>query len=102
MKKVLLFPGAFNPPHYGHVKIIRLALRKKEFDELWIMPSGKRRDKTIDISYNHRTNLGKLFISYLKTQIDLPIILLDNELSDNKGRYTDEIMSEIKSRKDIS
>ncbi|MEA3273482.1 MAG: nicotinate-nicotinamide nucleotide adenylyltransferase [Patescibacteria group bacterium] len=102
MKKVLLFPGAFNPPHYGHVEIIRLALQKKEFDELWIMPSGKRRDKIIDISYRHRVNLGKLFVSYLKTQIELPIILLDNELSDNKGRYTDEIMSEIKSKKDVS
>lgn len=66
------------------------------------MPSGKRRDKIIDISYRHRVNLGKLFVSYLKTQIELPIILLDNELSDNKGRYTDEIMSEIKSKKDVS
>jgi len=98
MKKVLLFPGAFNPPHYGHSEIVELALQKNVFDELWIMPSGKRKDKTIDISYIHRTNLGKLFVSYLKTRIKLPIILLEDELNDSEGRYTDKIMCEIKSK----
>jgi len=29
MKKILLFPGAFNPPHYGHIEAVEVVLKKK-------------------------------------------------------------------------
>lgn len=38
MKQILLFGGAFDPPHNGHVLVIRQALKQVKFDELWLMP----------------------------------------------------------------
>ncbi len=101
MKKVLLFPGAFNPPHLGHVAILELALKSESFDEIWIIPSGNRDDKVISTTYENRRNLGNLFTKFLQTKISTPIKLVTDELDDTTGRYTQEILGEIKSRRDI-
>lgn len=101
MTKVLLFPGAFNPPHYGHCETIQIALKATSFDELWVMPSGKRDDKVISIGYEDRRALGNIFVEYLQSLIDIPVKLITAELDDLKGRYTQEILREIKSNPDV-
>lgn len=101
MRKVLLFPGAFNPPHLGHGAILETALKKETFDEVWIIPSGNRDDKVISTTYENRRNLGNLFVEFLRTKISTPIKLVTDELDDTTGRYTQEILQEIKSRPDI-
>lgn len=101
MKKVLLFPGAFNPPHYGHVSAVEVVLRKMSFDEIWIMPSGRRNDKTISIGYEERRDLGNLFVEYLQTKTATPVKLITHELDDEKQRATEEILREVKSQSDI-
>ena len=101
MKKVLLFPGAFNPPHLGHVGMLEVALKEGEFDEVWIIPSGKRIDKIISTSYEHRRNLGNLFVTYLQDKFSIPIRLDTTELDDLEGRLTEEILKEIKSNKEV-
>lgn len=98
MKNILLFPGAFNPPHNGHALIAEIVVNKITFDEIWIMPSGKREDKTILTSYEDRRNLGSLFVEYLQTKFTIPVKLITNELDDIEGRYTHEILKEIKSQ----
>ena len=98
MKKVLLYPGAFNPPHLGHVLAVEIAVASMPFDEVWIMPSGKREDKIIDTNYDDRRTLGKLFVEYLASQITIPVTLITAELDETKDRYTSEILSEIKSK----
>jgi nicotinic acid mononucleotide adenylyltransferase len=52
MKKILFFPGTFNPPHFGHASVVKVAVDNIKFDEVWIMPSGKRVDNTDD-RYTH-------------------------------------------------
>jgi nicotinate-nucleotide adenylyltransferase len=101
MKKILLFPGAFNPPHNGHVLAIEVALKRMSFDEIWIMPSGKRNDKTISVTYEERRDLGNLFVEYLQTKITIPVKLMTNELDDRKQRPTEEILAEVKSQPEI-
>lgn len=101
MRKVLLFPGAFNPPHLGHGAILETALKKETFDEVWIIPSGNRDDKVISTTYEDRRNLGNLFVEFLRTKISTPIKLVTDELDDTTGRYTQEILQQIKSRPDI-
>jgi len=101
MKKILLFPGAFNPPHYGHIEIIGIALKKYSFDELWIVPSGKRDDKNITTNYEDRRNLGNLFVEYLQSKINIPVKLITAELDNLDGRFTYEILKEIKSKSNI-
>jgi nicotinate-nucleotide adenylyltransferase len=101
MKKVLLFPGAFNPPHLGHVAILEATLKKESFDEIWIIPSGNRDDKVISTTYEDRRNFGNLFVEFLRKKISTPIKLITDELDDAKGRPTQEILEEIKSQPDI-
>src|SRR4051812_39021789 len=101
MKKVLIYPGAFNPPHYGHVATVELALKKYPFDEVWIIPSGKREDKIISTTYNDRRNLSNLFVEFLKTKIAIPAKLITDELDDTEGRFTSEILGKIKSQPDV-
>ena len=101
MKKILLFPGAFNPPHNGHAEAIETVLRKESFDELWIVPSGKRDDKTITTSCEDRRALGRLFVEHLQSKINIPVKLITAELDNIDGKFTHEILKEIKSQPDI-
>lgn len=103
MRKILLFPGAFNPPHYGHTDAVIKVLEKYKntFDELWIVPSGKRNDKDIATGYEHRRIIGSLFVEYLKPIIDIPVKLVTAELDDKSGKFTHEILKDIKSQPDM-
>lgn len=38
--KILLFGGAFDPPHRGHISILKNAVAYKEFDKIIVMPTG--------------------------------------------------------------
>jgi nicotinate-nucleotide adenylyltransferase len=38
MTKIVLFGGAFDPPHVGHTLVIRQALAQVKPDTLWLMP----------------------------------------------------------------
>ncbi len=98
MKKILLYPGAFNPPHLGHASIIEIAVKRVPFDEIWIMPSGNRSDKAISTTYENRRKLNELFVDHLKSQITVPVKLITAELDDIDGRNTPEIIQEIKSQ----
>lgn len=98
MKKILFYPGTFNPPHLGHASVVEVALKNINFDEVWIMPSGKRLDKVITNSYEDRRKLGEIFVEYLQSLTDTPIKLLTNEIDNIEGKYTHEIIVELKSQ----
>lgn len=102
MRKILLFPGAFNPPHYGHTDAVVKVLEKNKntFDELWVVPSGKRDDKDITTDYKHRRAMGNIFVEYLRPRIDIPVKLDTLELDDKSEKFTHEILKEIKSQPD--
>ena len=38
--KILLFGGAFDPPHRGHISILKNAAAYKKFDKIIVMPTG--------------------------------------------------------------
>lgn len=44
-KKIALYGGSFDPPHYGHAFGIWSLINSDFFDEIWIMPSTDRVDK---------------------------------------------------------
>jgi nicotinate-nucleotide adenylyltransferase len=96
MKKILFYPGTFNPPHFGHVSAVKVAVDNLYFDEVWIMPCGKRIDKVIPTSYEDRRNLANLFVEYLQIIVQVPIKLLTTELDDTEGKYTHEVIEELK------
>lgn len=59
MKQAIIFGGAFNPPSRGHVWIVSQCARiaRETGAELWILPSGERRDKQIGVSNSLRVKL---------------------------------------------
>ncbi len=98
MKKILFHPGTFNPPHLGHVSAVEVALKHIDFDEVWIMPSGRRVDKVIPTKYEDRINLTNLFIEHLQTLTHVPIKLVGFDPKGDDGKYTHEIIQDLKSQ----
>ena len=39
-KHISLFGGSFDPPHLGHVSLVKAALEHLQVDELWMIPVG--------------------------------------------------------------
>ncbi|HEY9480976.1 MAG TPA: nicotinate-nicotinamide nucleotide adenylyltransferase [Candidatus Paceibacterota bacterium] len=98
MKKILFYPGTFNPPHFGHVSAIQVATSNLDFDEVWIMPSGNRVDKVIPTSVEDRKNLSNIFIEYLRTVIKIPVKPIMAALENVDGKYTHEVIMELKNQ----
>lgn len=43
--EIAIFGGTFDPPTLAHEEIIRSVLARNDIDELWVVPSAKRKDK---------------------------------------------------------
>lgn len=53
-KKIALGGSAANPPHRGHLELVKILVTSKRFDEIIWIPSGERPDKPDIISADHR------------------------------------------------
>lgn len=55
-KNVIIYGGAFNPPTIAHLEIIKacLIIAQEQNAEVWITPSGDRRDKKIAVPREKR------------------------------------------------
>jgi nicotinate-nucleotide adenylyltransferase len=98
MKKILFFPGTFNPPHLGHASVVKVAVDNIKFDEIWIMPSGKRVDKEIPTSLEDRKNMSSIFVTYLQSIINVPIKLITIGVDNTDDKYTHEHIEELKAQ----
>jgi nicotinic acid mononucleotide adenylyltransferase len=97
MRKILFYPITGNPPHLGHASAVLVALDHLAFDEVWIMPSGKRMDKVVPISDKDRMNLSSLFVEYLQSQTTVPIIHKSIGVDGTDDRFMHEHIIELKS-----
>ena len=79
-KKIVIYGGAFNPPHLGHASVIKALLHLFPCDEIWIMPSGERKDKRIGVSGQDRLAMLRLMSSELFKGSIIPIKISDLEL----------------------
>lgn len=64
-RRIGLFGGTFDPPHFGHAIALRHALDEERMDEIWVVPSGTRRDKDPGASPQERLTMTQLFLSDL-------------------------------------
>lgn len=87
MSRVALFGGSFNPPHIGHKQLIELVRDTFPCDEIWLLPSGNRHDKTNLLESKHRLAMAKLFAKELQKEAGAKIIISTFEL-EKKGRTT--------------
>lgn len=98
MKKILFYPGTFNPPHFGHISAVTTTLENVDFDEVWIMPSGKRVDKEISTSLADRKNMSIILVEYLQSLTDTPIKLVADAVEEHNTKYTHELIVELKAQ----
>jgi len=70
MKKLLLFGGAFNPPHEGHMRLLASAIDYVKPDMTMVVPTSVSPHKVSgDISFSHRFNMAKVFKSFSKLRL---------------------------------
>jgi len=63
IKKVILFGGAFDPIHYGHIAIAKSALKLRKADQLWFIPSLQSPLKQhAQTAFEHRAHMIELMI----------------------------------------
>jgi len=80
IKRIAVFGGSFNPPHVGHVSVLRTVAGSGLADEIWVMPSGERRDKTIGVSGADRLEMVRRMVADISSELQLPLIISDFEL----------------------
>lgn len=78
-QKIIIFGGAFNPPTLAHEAIIGACLNLPGFDAVWMMPSGDRLDKHIQISDSDRLALCQL-VHAARFNNDPRLLVTDFEL----------------------
>jgi nicotinate-nucleotide adenylyltransferase len=60
--KIALYGGNFDPPHRGHLLAIRAILAMPNIDEVWVVPSADRPDKTALASKSARLAMLNLLL----------------------------------------
>lgn len=84
--KIGIFIGSFNPPHLGHLDIIKHLLNKKYVDKILIVPTKNYWNKTNLIDINKRIAMLK---SYENDNIKV-------DTSNNNYQYTYQLMRKLK------
>ena len=55
--RVGVFGGSFDPPHIGHQMVVTAVLNSGAVDEIWLLPSGERSDKSYGVGDEDRLDL---------------------------------------------
>ena len=101
---IVLFGGAFNPPHIGHLIVIQQALELIEADQLWILPCFKHSfDKDLT-SPTHRLAMLELLIQEfphdLQKKVKICPIEIDYKLSGQTHEAVQKLQTKEKYLKD--
>lgn len=95
MKKIVIFGGAFNPPHIGHAKMIEAVVNNIRADEVWVMPSAERHDKKLPVSGEDRLKMAELTVSEFLPNPKIPVRVSDMEIARQKPTVTYETKTEL-------
>ncbi len=63
MKRIALYGGSFDPPHFGHVLTITAILNAERVDEIWLVPTGVRHDKNQHSSVEDRQSMVRIMLA---------------------------------------
>ena len=89
--RIGLFLGSFNPPHIGHVNIVREVLNCKLVDYVWVIPAYQNPNKNVDTSENfsHRYNM-------CRSMFELPYTNVNLVESVVKPKYTYDLLTHLR------
>ena len=95
-KKIIIYGGAFSPPHLGHATVAESAIRLFPCDELWLMPTANRRDKTIQAEKKHRLAMLTHMKNELFSELPLPVKISRIECDQKRLTTTYETLRQLK------
>ena len=89
--RIGLFLGSFNPPHIGHVNIVREVLNRNLVDYVWVIPTYQNPNKNVDTSENfsYRYNM-------CRSMFDLPYTNVNLVESIVKPKYTYDLLTHLR------
>jgi nicotinate-nucleotide adenylyltransferase len=87
---VAVFGGAFDPPHLGHVALVRGALEHFDFERVLVVPAGDPPHKAVSTPAEIRAHLAELAFSGIARVEISPI-----ELEPTGPRYTIETLRQL-------
>lgn len=81
-KQVALFGGAFDPPHLGHLQVVKRALDRLPVDELWLIPCfGHTFGKQLTAPEQRVAMVEALITEISDPRVKLSRIEIDNQAS---------------------
>ncbi len=86
--KLGIYVGSFNPPHKGHINIVKYLLEKQIIDKVLIVPTKEYWDKQNLAPLQDRINMLKFF--------EGEDIIIDTE--NNEYEYTYQLMRALKEK----
>jgi nicotinate (nicotinamide) nucleotide adenylyltransferase len=90
-KKIVIVGGAFDPPTNAHLQLFAQIIHSKQYDEVWIVPSGQRSDKSNMTDPISRLIMINLAINTYYTP-DFPIKVIDTEIKIGKQIPTYDLL----------
>jgi nicotinate-nucleotide adenylyltransferase len=93
--KILLFGGAFDPPHAGHVKMLTAAVKSENFDMIIVMPTGEPGHKS---SCKAPFHIRSHFARETFSPIDENIVISDYEYRKQGKSYSFETVDHLKDK----
>jgi len=99
MRTVILFPGSFDPLHYGHTAIAEYLALRPGTDEVRLILSPRNPLKTTDsATAGDRLSRIRSAISSLPSAISAKITVSDIEFTLPEPRYTRDTLAALRSR----
>jgi len=79
--ETIIYGGAFNPPTLAHLAILQACVdyAQPRGAEVWVMPSGNRSDKTINVDNNRRLEYVGAMVEDTEAK-GVPISIVTDEL----------------------
>lgn len=77
---IALFGGSFNPPHRGHLQVLNYLQKKKDFDEIWVLPTAVHAFGKPLLPFATRKHLLKLLLQDLGSHEKISIKSIEQTL----------------------
>lgn len=95
-KKIGLLGAAFDPPHFGHLLLAQTALQAAQLDEIWLIPSPSRWDKSLVASGQQRLEWLRAAVSLCPEVLRKKLRVSDIELKQPAYRGTYWLVEELR------
>lgn len=91
--KIAVFGGAFDPPHFGHIKVVKNFLQLGLVDEVWLLPVKNHAfSKKMASAVDRLEMLSLVKKKYFK---DLPVEICEYELNHSGMSITYETLKAL-------